>query len=112
MTAKLFKVKVNGQHELTVDASEGTLLDALEKHQLEVHYHCKSGFCGACRSKLKSGSVRYFTPDDFALGYPTFGACLHHVANRRYINTNKGERLLPMDLPCCCVPESDLDIEH
>ena len=36
MTAKLFKVKVNGQHELTVDASEGTLLDALEKHVLGV----------------------------------------------------------------------------
>ncbi|EAQ32403.1 MULTISPECIES: class I ribonucleotide reductase maintenance protein YfaE [Idiomarina] len=87
MTAKLFKVKVNGQHELTVDASEGTLLDALEKHQLEVHYHCKSGFCGACRSKLKSGSVRYLTDP---LAY-----------------VRKGDFL-----PCCCVPESDLDIEH
>ncbi|MGM0525377.1 class I ribonucleotide reductase maintenance protein YfaE [Idiomarina seosinensis] len=87
MTQSVFKVIVNGEHELAVDASEGTLLEALEAHKLEVNYHCKSGFCGACRSTLKSGSVRYLT-DPLA-----------------YIR--KGDIL-----PCCCVPESDLEIDH
>ncbi|MCA1767348.1 MAG: 2Fe-2S ferredoxin-like protein [Idiomarina sp.] len=82
-----FKVKVNGGPELAVDATEGTLLEALEKHQLEMNYHCRSGFCGACRSTLKSGQVRYTTEP---LAY-----------------VRKGDIL-----PCCCVPESDLDIEH
>ena len=63
------------------------LLEALEKHQLEMHYHCRSGFCGACRTKLNSGQVRYTTEP---LAY-----------------VRKGDIL-----PCCCVPESDLDIEH
>lgn len=82
-----FKVTVNGGPELAVDATEGTLLEALEKHQLEMHYHCRSGFCGACRSTLKSGQVRYTTEP---LAY-----------------VRKGDIL-----PCCCVPESDLDIDH
>jgi hypothetical protein len=42
--ANTFKVTVNGGPELAVDATEGTLLEALEKHQLEMHYHCRSGF--------------------------------------------------------------------
>ncbi|MTJ01156.1 class I ribonucleotide reductase maintenance protein YfaE [Idiomarina piscisalsi] len=84
---KTFKVKVNGGPELAVDATEGTLLETLEKHQLEMHYHCRSGFCGACRTKLNSGQVRYTTEP---LAY-----------------VRKGDIL-----PCCCVPESDLDIEH
>ena len=84
---KTFKVIVNGGPELAVDATEGTLLEALEKHQLEMHYHCRRGFCGACRTKLNSGQVRYTTEP---LAY-----------------VRKGDIL-----PCCCVPESDLDIEH
>ncbi|AVJ56000.1 (Fe-S)-binding protein [Idiomarina sp. OT37-5b] len=87
MSQTVFKVTVNGEHELTVDASEGTLLEALEAHQLEVHYHCKSGFCGACRSTLKSGSVRYI--------------------NEPLAYVRKGDIL-----PCCCVPTSDLDLDH
>ncbi len=85
--ANTFKVTVNGGPELAVDTTEGTLLEALEKHQLEMHYHCRSGFCGACRSTLKSGKVRYTTEP---LAY-----------------VRKGDIL-----PCCCVPESDLDIDH
>lgn len=87
MSQTIFKVVINGQHELAVDATKGTLLEALEANQLEVHYHCKSGFCGACRSTLKSGSVRYLTEP---LAY-----------------IRKGDIL-----PCCCVPESDLDLDH
>lgn len=86
-----FKVKVNGQRELTVsastDGSKGTLLDALEAEQVEVHYHCRNGFCGACRTKLNSGEVTYI--------------------NEPLAFVRAGDIL-----PCCCVPASDLDIEH
>ena len=36
-----------------------TLLETLERHQLDVQYHCRDGFCGACRTKLIAGSVDY-----------------------------------------------------
>lgn len=87
--ANLYKVKVNGQQELTVSDSptDGTLLDALEEAAVEVHYHCRNGFCGACRTKLKSGSVVYI--------------------NEPLAFVRPGDIL-----PCCCVPSSDLDIEH
>lgn len=86
-----YKVTVNGQRELTVstsaDGSQGTLLDALEAQQVEVHYHCRNGFCGACRTKLKQGEVTYI--------------------NEPLAFVRPGDIL-----PCCCVPASDLDIDH
>lgn len=36
-----------------------TLLEYLEKADLLVHYHCRDGFCGACRTKLIAGNVDY-----------------------------------------------------
>ncbi|EKE86924.1 class I ribonucleotide reductase maintenance protein YfaE [Idiomarina xiamenensis] len=85
--AKAFKVKLNGQHELTVDASQGSLLEALEQHQIDVHYHCRNGFCGACRTKLICGKVKY-TSEPLAF-------------------IRKGDIL-----PCCCIADSDIEIEH
>ncbi|RUO40982.1 (Fe-S)-binding protein [Pseudidiomarina aestuarii] len=82
-----FRVKVNGQHELTVDPSEGTLLEAMEAANIDTHYHCRDGFCGACRTKLVSGDV-YYINEPLAFVRP--GDCL----------------------PCCCVPASDLDLDH
>lgn len=87
-----FKVKVNGQLELTVstcsdNGTTTTLLDALEQHQVEVSYHCRNGFCGACRTKLLSGEVTYI--------------------NEPLAFVRPGDIL-----PCCCIPASDLDIEH
>lgn len=88
---KFFQVMVNGQRELTVsaseDGSEGTLLDAMEANGLEVHYHCRNGFCGACRTKLKAGTVTYI--------------------NEPLAFVRPGDIL-----PCCCVPTSDLEIDH
>ena len=83
---KTFKVIVNGGPELAVDATEGTLLEALEKHQLEMHYHCRSGFCGACRTKLLEGEVEYKT-DPLA-----------------FIDDDE-------ILPCCCVALCPLKIK-
>lgn len=62
-----------------------TVLECLEKHNVEVHYHCREGFCGACRSKLVSGEVEY-TTDPLA-----------------FIDDDE-------ILPCCCKPLSDISI--
>ncbi len=82
-----FKVKVNGQHELTVDASEGTLLEAMEAAGIETHFQCRDGFCGACRTQLVSGDVTYINEP---LAFVRPGDCL----------------------ACCCVPSSDIEINH
>lgn len=66
--------------------SECSLLESLECHRLEVHSHCREGFCGACRTKLVSGEVEY-TTDPLA-----------------YIDDDE-------ILPCCCIPKSDLVIK-
>lgn len=39
-----------------------TLLDALERTGHQVEYQCRSGYCGSCRVKLKSGRVSYAQP--------------------------------------------------
>lgn len=36
-----------------------TLLEALERTGHEVEYQCRQGYCGACRIKIRSGSVSY-----------------------------------------------------
>lgn len=36
-----------------------TLLEGLERTGHKVEYQCRSGYCGACRVILRSGSVDY-----------------------------------------------------
>ncbi|MDF2177664.1 class I ribonucleotide reductase maintenance protein YfaE [Aliiglaciecola sp. CAU 1673] len=60
-----------------------TLLESLEQQGVEVHYHCREGFCGACRTKLIEGQVEYAT-DPLA-----------------FIDDDE-------ILPCCCKPLSNL----
>ena len=38
-----------------------TLLEGLERTGHQVEYQCRSGYCGACRVTLKTGSVNYST---------------------------------------------------
>lgn len=73
-------------HETVLQHPNCTLLDSIEKYNIDVHYHCREGFCGSCRTKLISGQVKY-TTDPLA-----------------YIDDDE-------ILPCCCVPLSDLVIE-
>ena len=40
---------------------ENTILETLETNNVTVQYHCRDGFCGACRCKLESGEVQYTT---------------------------------------------------
>jgi ferredoxin len=37
-----------------------SLLDSLEAQNIEAPFHCRDGFCGACRCKLVSGQIDYF----------------------------------------------------
>ena len=62
-----------------------TLLESLEEAGIEVHYHCREGFCGACRTKLLSGEVDY-TTDPLA-----------------FFDDDE-------ILPCCCKATSDIKI--
>ncbi|WP_414830779.1 class I ribonucleotide reductase maintenance protein YfaE [Alteromonas sp. H39] len=63
-----------------------TLLESLEAENIPVHYHCREGFCGACRTKIIEGEVDY-TTDPLA-----------------FIDDDE-------ILPCCCVPLSSLKIK-
>lgn len=63
-----------------------TLLNCLEENNVEVHYHCRDGFCGACRVTLNNGQVCY--PNGEPLAY---------VGNNEI-------------LPCCCIPATDISI--
>lgn len=63
-----------------------TVLESLEVNNIEVHTSCREGFCGACRTKLNKGSVKY-TTEPLA-----------------YFEDNE-------ILPCCCVATSDIEIE-
>lgn len=85
--SKSYKIKVNGQHTLAVDASAGTLLEVMEAADIETRYHCRNGFCGACRTQLIQGEVTYINEP---LAFVRPGECL----------------------ACCCIATSDLEINH
>ncbi|GGW97268.1 class I ribonucleotide reductase maintenance protein YfaE [Alteromonas halophila] len=71
----------------TLDAStEDTLLTSLEKAGVRAQFHCREGFCGACRTTLLSGDVDY-TTDPLA-----------------FIDDDE-------ILPCCCIPLSPLKVK-
>ena len=71
----------------SIDANQNkTLLESLEDNGIHIHYHCREGFCGACRSTLVEGEVEY-TTDPLA-----------------YFDDDEV-------LPCCCVPSSNIKIK-
>lgn len=55
------KIKVttqNGTQEVPF-LQDTTVLESLEQANIPAEYHCREGFCGACRCKLTSGEVEY-----------------------------------------------------
>lgn len=62
-----------------------SLLQALEQTGHSVEYQCRSGYCGSCRVKLRSGSVRYAS-------LPMAFVAADEI------------------LPCCCIVEQDIEI--
>ena len=69
-----------------ISPSDSTILNALEAADVHIHYHCREGFCGACRTKLIEGEVEY-TTDPLA-----------------FIDDDE-------ILPCCCVAKCPLKIK-
>jgi len=81
------------QHSIIVDnkiitfqESDKNLLECLEKANVEVHYHCRDGFCGACRVTLVEGEIYY--PNGEPLAFIGDGEIL----------------------PCCSIPKSDIKL--
>jgi ferredoxin len=66
--------------------SDKNILNSLDRENIESHYHCRDGFCGACRCKLIKGSVEY--PNE----------------PLAYIDDDE-------ILTCCSKPTSDIEID-
>ena len=66
--------------------NEQTLLECLESANIEVHYHCRDGFCGACRVTLVEGEIYY--PNGEPLAFIGDGEIL----------------------TCCSIPKSDIKL--
>ncbi|MBT1445502.1 2Fe-2S ferredoxin-like protein [Shewanella sp. JM162201] len=79
-------VSLHGEPTLLFNGQQPSLLEALEIKKVRIFSECRSGFCGACKTKVLSGKVRYFTEPLAAL---EADECL----------------------PCCCVPDSDLNLD-
>lgn len=79
-------VSLQGQPVLLFNQQHLTLLDALEQKKVSTFSECRNGFCGQCKTKIISGSVSYIT-----------------------------EPLVTLEadecLPCCCVPDTDIDLD-
>lgn len=68
------------------DGSDANLLDFADKHGVALGSGCRTGACGACETRLVSGTVAYAHAPDYAVAA---GMCL----------------------PCVAVPLSDLWLE-
>lgn len=79
------KIRV-GEIDVTYLESHGSILNCLEDANVEVHYHCRDGFCGACRITLDKGQVVY--PQGEPLAFVGDGEVL----------------------ACCCRPVTDIQV--
>jgi ferredoxin len=77
---------LKGQPVILFDGKHSSLLEALESKKVKVFSECRNGFCGACKTTVISGEVSYLT-------------------------TPLAELKANECLPCCCVPESDLNLK-
>jgi ferredoxin len=53
-----FRITIEDR-EISFLKEDKTILATLERENIESHFHCKDGFCGACRCSLKEGTVEY-----------------------------------------------------
>lgn len=57
------KLKNPGENSLSQNASKEapskTVLELIREQGISPHVGCQEGFCGACRCKIKSGSVEH-----------------------------------------------------
>ncbi|WP_037469200.1 class I ribonucleotide reductase maintenance protein YfaE [Shewanella marina] len=79
-------VSLQGQPVLLYTQQHNSLLAALEFKRVRIFSECRNGFCGACKTKLISGQVKYkFEP----------------------IATLAADECLP----CCCQPVTDINLD-
>ncbi|KXJ51312.1 MAG: hypothetical protein AXW17_09415 [Colwellia sp. Phe_37] len=74
------------EREIAFLAEDKNILNTLERENIESHFHCRDGFCGACRCTLKKGTVEY---NEYPLAFIGDGEIL----------------------TCCAYPTSDIVIE-
>ncbi|MCL1159639.1 2Fe-2S iron-sulfur cluster binding domain-containing protein [Shewanella inventionis] len=79
-------VSLKGQPVILFDGKHSSLLEALESKKVNIFSECRNGFCGACKTTVISGDVSYIT-------------------------TPLAELKANECLPCCCVPETDLNLK-
>jgi len=72
--------------EVAFHEEDKTILNTLERENIESPFHCRDGFCGACRCSLKQGTVEY----------------------RQYPLAYVGDNEI---LTCCAYPTSNITIE-
>jgi len=80
------KITVQGK-QVCFENKKQTLLECLENNDIKVDYHCRDGFCGACRVTLTAGEISYPNGEPLA-----------------FVGKNE-------ILPCCCVPVTDINLE-
>ena len=78
-------VSLQGMPVLLFTEQHISLLEALELKKVKIFSECRSGFCGQCKTKVKSGKVSYF--------------------HEPLVTLEQDECL-----PCCCIPEEDIDL--
>ncbi|WP_348666502.1 class I ribonucleotide reductase maintenance protein YfaE [Arsenophonus symbiont of Ornithomya chloropus] len=67
------------------DKHHTSILDTLEKNNIQIDFQCRKGFCGICRIYLKQGKIKY------------------HNQPIAFIKNNE-------ILPCSCQPITDIFI--
>jgi ferredoxin len=83
-TTRIKSISIGGK---VIETHEGeSVLETLERQNIEVNYNCREGFCGVCRTKLLSGSVDY------------------RIEPLAFIDDDE-------ILSCCTVPTSDISIK-
>jgi len=80
-----FSIEVISHQQRCQNAAGDSILESLESAKINVQYHCREGYCGACRTTLIEGDVEYTT------------------APLAFIDDNE-------ILPCCCKAKSNLKI--
>ena len=61
-----YKVKINNKDIIEVDTGN-TILEVALENNIDFPHGCRSGNCGACKSKIISGDVEMSPYSEFAL---------------------------------------------
>lgn len=79
------KIKLNHGDSTIESLPDSTILETLEANNIQAPYHCRDGFCGACRAILVKGEIEY------------------KIEPLAYISDGEF-------LTCCSTPTSDIEI--